>query len=118
MISIGPIKDTFFPGRNFKELGLDYWVSGYGTGGTFSGVSRVLKEQSPKTKLVITEPDNAQLVSSLIAQKRNQDGSPASGHDSWNSHPIQGWTPDFIQDVLDSDIADQIVPQNEDVSIQ
>ena len=38
--------------NDFKDIGLDYWVSGYGTGGTFSGVSRVLKEQSPKTKLI------------------------------------------------------------------
>ena len=100
--------------NDFKELGLDYWVSGYGTGGTFSGVSRVLKEQSPKTKLVITEPDNAQLVNSLIVQKRNQDGSPASGHDSWNPHPIQGWTPDFIplvlQESIDKNYFDMNIP--------
>ena len=48
--------------NDFKDLGLDFWVSGYGTGGTFSGVSRVLRKHSPNTKLIITEPENAQLT--------------------------------------------------------
>ena len=63
--------------EDFNDLGLDYWISGYGTGGTFSGVSRVLKKYSPNTKLIITEPDNAQLINSLIVQKRNEDGAPS-----------------------------------------
>lgn len=100
--------------EDFKDLGLDFWVSGYGTGGTFSGVSRVLKKHSPNTKLIITEPDNAQLINSLIAQKRSEDGAPSDSHEAWNPHPIQGWTPDFIslvlQESIDNDYFDENIP--------
>jgi cysteine synthase A len=106
---------------DFKDLGLDYWVSGYGTGGTFSGVSRVLRKHSPSTKLIITEPDNAQLVKSSIAQKRNTDGSPSSSHEAWNPHPIQGWTPDFIslalQESIDNKYFDENIPISGDEGI-
>ena len=102
--------------EDFKDLGLDYWVSGYGTGGTFSGVSRVLKKQSPQTKLVITEPENAQLVNSSIKQERNSDGSPSKPHQSWNSHPIQGWTPDFIPQVLQESIDENYFDMNVPIS--
>ena len=107
--------------RDFKDLGLDYWISGYGTGGTFSGVSRVLRKHSPNTKLIITEPDNAQLVKSSIAQKRNPDGSPSSSHEAWNPHPIQGWTPDFIslalQESIDKKYFDENIPISGDEGI-
>jgi cysteine synthase A len=82
--------------QDFKDRQLDYWVSGYGTGGTVKGVARVLKEKSPQTKIILCEPDNANLVSSGEPQKRNQDGSAAESHPAFNPHPMQGWTPDFI----------------------
>ena len=93
---------------DFKDIGLDYWVSGYGTGGTFTGVSRYLREKMPNTKLILTEPDVAQLVGSNTKQSRNDDGSASKGHPEWNPHPIQGWTTDFIPCLLyTSDAADE-----------
>ena len=76
--------------NDFKNIGLDYWVSGYGTGGTFTGVSRILRKKMPNTKLILTEPDVAPLIKSNDPQKRNNDGSPSSSHPKWNPHPIQG----------------------------
>ena len=100
--------------EDFKDIGLDYWVSGYGTGGTFTGVSRYLKEKMPNTKLVLTEPDVAQLVSSKIPQERNKDNSAKSSHSSWSPHPIQGWTTDFIpyvlQESIDNKYIDELIP--------
>ena len=107
--------------NDFKDIGLDYWVSGYGTGGTFSGVSRVLKEKSPNTKLIITEPENAQLINSKISQERNSENAPISTHEAWNPHPIQGWTPDFIpfvlQETIDNNYFDQNIPVSGDDGI-
>ena len=107
--------------NDFKDIGLDFWVSGYGTGGTFSGVSRVLRKHSPKTKLIISEPENAQLIKSLKKQNRNSDGSPSSSHEAWNPHPIQGWTPDFIplvlQESIDNNYFDENVPVSGDEGI-
>jgi cysteine synthase len=81
---------------DFAGERLDYWVTGFGTGGTLKGVSRVLAKERPEMKIVLCEPADAPLVSSGIAQARNADGSPASRHPSWKPHPIQGWSPDFI----------------------
>ena len=64
--------------NDFKEIGLDYWVSGYGTGGTFTGVSRTLRRKLPNTKLILTEPDVAPLLESGTKQVRNDDGSAAN----------------------------------------
>ena len=89
---------------DFKHSGLDYWVSGYGTGGTFSGVARTLKKEMPETKLVIAEPDVAPLLAKGKAQKRTVDGAPAETHPDWQPHPIQGWTTDFIPLVLQESI--------------
>jgi cysteine synthase len=75
---------------------LDYWVTGYGTGGTLKGVSRVLAKEMPQTKIVVCEPEDAQILSSGIDQARNPDGSPAAAHPAFKPHPMQGWTPDFI----------------------
>ena len=80
----------------FEGKNLDYWVTGYGTGGTLKGVSRVLNEKSPGTKIVVAEPEVANLLTSGVEQKRNADGSPAESHPSFSPHPMQGWTPDFI----------------------
>lgn len=81
---------------DFKGDGLDYWVTGYGTGGTLNGVARVLAKESPQTKIVVCEPADAPLLGSGEGQARNADGTPAAGHPSWKPHPMQGWTPDFI----------------------
>ena len=99
--------------EDFKDDGLDFWVSGFGTGGTLKGVSRVLKEKSPKTKIIVCEPDNSPLLGSGIEQKRNDDGSIAESHPSFRPHLMQGWTPDFIpvltEDVIKAHHIDQVV---------
>jgi cysteine synthase A len=81
---------------DFKGEPLDYWVTGYGTGGTLKGVSRVLAKERPDTKIVVCEPADAQLLGSGTPQQRNPDGSPAAAHPAFKPHPMQGWTPDFI----------------------
>src|SRR6201997_4565293 len=82
--------------RDFEGERLDYWVTGFGTGGTLKGVSRVLAKERPETKIVVCEPDDAPMLTSGIAQQRKPDGSPAAGHPAWKPHPLQGWSPDFI----------------------
>ena len=82
--------------QDFKGERLDFWVTGIGTGGTLKGVARILHEERPETKVVVTEPADAPMLSSGTKQDRNPDGSPASRHPSWKPHPIQGWSPDFI----------------------
>ena len=99
---------------DFGDLKLDYFVSGYGTGGTVTGVARVLRKESPDTKIILTEPVNAALVSSGTSQERNEEGQPAASHPSFEPHPIQGWTPDFIplvlQEALDNGGYDDLIP--------
>jgi cysteine synthase A len=102
--------------EDFADVQLDYWVTGFGTGGTLKGVGRVLKKESPATKIIVCEPDNAQLLASGVQQERNDDGSPAASHPSFSPHPVQGWTPDFIplltEDALGLELADRILPIN------
>jgi len=81
---------------DFKGERLDYWVTGFGTGGTLTGVSRVLRKERPDTKIVVCEPADAPMLTSHIAQDRNTDGTPAKPHPSFKPHPMQGWSPDFI----------------------
>src|ERR1700741_4208478 len=81
---------------DFAGERLDYWVTGYGTGGTLKGVARVLVKERPETKIVVCEPEDAQLLGSGVEQKRNPDGTPAAPHPNFKPHPMQGWTPDFI----------------------
>jgi cysteine synthase len=92
--------------NDFEGDRLDYWVTGFGTGGTLKGVSRVLAEKRPDTKIILCEPDVAPMVSSGIEQPHNPDGSPSASHPSWTPHPQQGWSPDFIpklaQDAIDT----------------
>ena len=85
---------------DFSGDRLDYWVTGYGTGGTFSGVAKVLRAERPETKIVLSEPVNAQLIQSGHTQERTLDGSPDGSHPAFEPHMIQGWTPDFIPAVL------------------
>jgi len=97
----------------FKGEKLDYWVTGYGTGGTLKGVARVLRKESPKTKIVVCEPEDAPLLGSKIEQKRKADGTPAEAHPSFKPHPMQGWTPDFIPkltgDAVDLKVIDRLL---------
>ena len=81
---------------DFKGARLDYWVTGFGTGGTLTGVSRVLRKERPETKIVVCEPADAPMLTSHLAQERKPDGSPAKPHPSFRPHPMQGWSPDFI----------------------
>lgn len=100
--------------NDFEGEKLDYFVSGYGTGGTVTGVARVLRKARPETKIILSEPANAQIVGSGDAQARNPDGSPAGSHASFEPHPMQGWTPDFIplvlQESIDNNYYDELIP--------
>ncbi len=87
--------------EDFRGMNLDYWVTGYGTGGTLKGVARVLTRKRPRTRIVVCEPDDAALLSSGIRQPRRADG----GHSAFKSHPIQGWTPDFVPKLADDAVA-------------
>ena len=88
--------------RDFAGKNLDFYVSGWGTGGTITGAGEVIKLARPRTKIVGAEPENAALLSGK----------------EWAPHKIQGWTPDFIPGVLNKDIIDQIVQIPDDGAIQ
>ncbi len=100
--------------RDFEGEPLDYWVTGFGTGGTLKGVARVLKKERPETKIVVCEPDNSAIMGSGIPQARNDDGTIAESHPSFRAHLMQGWTPDFIpklaEDAQGSDLLDIFMP--------
>jgi cysteine synthase A len=99
--------------RDFEGDRLDYWVTGFGTGGTLKGVNRVLAEKRPETKIILCEPDAAPMVSSGLEQPHNPDGSPSASHPAWTPHPQQGWSPDFIpklaQDAIETHRIHQIL---------
>jgi len=88
--------------KDFAGRRLDYWVTGYGTGGTMTGAGEIIKAARPEVTIVATEPAGA----SLLAGKE------------WNPHKIQGWTPDFIPDVLNREIFDELVPVSDDRAIE
>jgi len=87
--------------RDFAGKSLDYFVTGWGTGGTLTGAGEVIKLARPGTQIIVAEPENAAML---------------SGKD-WSPHKIQGWTPDFLPGVLNKEIVDEIVPVNDDASI-
>lgn len=87
--------------QEFAGDRLDYWVSGWGTGGTLSGAGRVLKTARPGLKVIATEPEQAALLSG----------------GEWSPHKVQGWTPDFIPDILDREVADEVIQINDDEAI-
>ena len=99
---------------DFAGERLDYWVTGYGTGGTVTGVARVLRKERPETKIILTEPANAALLGSGVPQQRAGANAPAVSHPAFNPHPIQGWTPDFIpfvlQEAVDKKFYDELIP--------
>jgi len=86
---------------DFASSRLDYFVAGWGTGGTLTGVGHVLKCSRPETRIVTCEPA----------------GAATLGGKEWKPHKIQGWTPDFIPGVLDRDVFDEIVPVADDRAI-
>lgn len=99
---------------DFEGGKLDYLVTGYGTGGTVSGVGRVLRKERPDTKIILTEPANAALIASGYVNTRNDSHQPTEGHPAFQPHPIQGWTPDFIpwvlQEAIDNNYYDDLIP--------
>lgn len=78
---------------DFASKRLDYWVTGYGTGGTLTGAGQMLKKARPDIKIVVAEPEGAALLSG----------------NEWKPHKIQGWTPDFVPAVLDRKVYDEVV---------
>jgi cysteine synthase A len=107
---------------DFAGEKIDYWVTGFGTGGTLKGVARVLRRESPSTKIIAAEPDNAQMVGSGIRQPRDEFGTPAGSHPRFRPHLMQGWAPDFIskltEDAVASRFIDEIVPVAGDVAMR
>jgi len=101
---------------DFENDSLDYWVTGFGTGGTLKGVARVLRDKRPNTKIVVCEPDNSQILGSGIRQARTPKGAPLSSHPNFRPHLMQGWSPDFIpklaEDAVDHRYIDTILPIN------
>jgi len=106
----------------FADSTLDYWVTGFGTGGTLKGVSRVLKKESPQTRIIVCEPDNSPILGSGIPQQRLADGTPKDSHPLFRPHLMQGWSPDFIpkltEDVVAADLIDAIMPISGDVALR
>jgi len=88
--------------KDFAGRRLDYWVTGYGTGGTMTGAGQVLKAGRPDIKIVASEPAGASLLSGA----------------EWSPHKIQGWTPDFIPAVLDREVFDELLTVTDDRAIE
>ncbi len=88
--------------RDFAGERLDYWVTGWGTGGTMSGAGRTLKAARPDLKIAASEPAGAALLAGA----------------EWSPHKIQGWTPDFIPEVLDREIFDELHTVSDDRAIE
>ncbi|MDL0433853.1 cysteine synthase A [Marinobacter sp. TBZ242] len=93
---------------DFQGEPIHAWVSGFGTGGTLKGVSRVLKAADPRIRIVVAEPDNAPLLGSGEAQPTG------ASHPRFRPHLMQGWSPDFIspltQQAVAAGMVDEIVP--------
>ena len=96
---------------DFADTHLDYWVTGFGTGGTLRGVSRVLAVESPRTKIVVAEPADAAMLTSGTGQDRNADGTPAAPHPAFKPHPMQGWSPDFIPKITGDAMASGLISE-------
>jgi len=87
---------------DFAGKRLDFWVSGWGTGGTLTGAGEIIKKARPDVKVIATEPAGAALLSGA----------------EFKPHKIQGWTPDFVPAVLNRAVADEIVTVTDDEAIQ
>jgi cysteine synthase A len=99
--------------EDFSDTHLDYWVTGFGTGGTLKGVSRVLRNELPDTKIVVCEPETSPILSSGLPQENLHDGSPAGPHPVAQPHPMQGWSPPFLPkitaDAVAMDVIDRLI---------
>jgi cysteine synthase A len=95
----------------FAGQRLDYWVTGFGTGGTLKGVGRVLAKERPETQIIVCEPEDAPMLSSGLPQPRNSDGSGSVSHPAWKPHPMQGWSPDFIPKLAADAVETQTIRQ-------
>jgi cysteine synthase A len=96
---------------DFADEPLHCFVSGFGTGGTLTGVARALKQWDPTTRVVAAEPDNAPVLGSGIVQPRAGDGSPSASHPSFRPHLMQGWSPDFVSKLTEDAVADGLVDE-------
>jgi cysteine synthase A len=107
---------------DFAGESLDYWVSGFGTGGTLKGVARGLRAGSPTTKVIVAEPDNSPILASGIKQPRDEKGQPSISHPNFRPHLMQGWSPDFIsrlmEDAVSENLVDEIVPVSGDDALE
>jgi cysteine synthase len=95
--------------QDFQGQRLDFWVTGFGTGGTLTGVGRVLRKERPDTKIVVCEPELAQMIASGEPQARRTDGSAVGSHAAWKPHPMQGWSPDFIPRIAGEAIDEKLI---------
>jgi cysteine synthase len=86
---------------DFARSRLDFWVTGWGTGGTLTGAGQVIRRARPETKIIACEPANAALL----------------GGKEWKPHKIQGWTPDFVPTVLDREVYDELIPIADDKAV-
>jgi cysteine synthase A len=96
---------------DFEGDSVDYFVSGFGTGGTLLGVARKLKEEDATTKIVAAEPDNAQVLGSGIPQPRDADGTPSASHPNFRPHLMQGWSPDFVSALTEVAVGNQLIDE-------
>jgi cysteine synthase A len=99
---------------DFAHQRLDYFVTGFGTGGTLNGVARTLRRARPDTRIIAAEPDNSPVLGSRIPQNRDTAGGPAGSHPMFRPHLMQGWAPDFIstltEQAVEAGLIDEIVP--------
>jgi cysteine synthase len=86
---------------DFANMRLDYWITGWGTGGTLTGAGQIIKRARPETKIVACEPAGAALL----------------GGGEWKPHRIQGWTPDFVPQVLDPAVFDELISVSDEDAI-
>ncbi len=95
--------------NDFSDISLDYWVSGFGSGGTVNGVGRVLKQRSPETKIMVCEPDNSQILASNIPQPKDANGANNASHPKFRPHLMQGWSPDFISKLAEDARSEKLI---------
>jgi len=97
--------------EDFAGEQLDYFVTGFGTGGTLTGVARALKPAFPNIRIVAAEPDNSPILASGIPQQRNADGSAAASHPHFRPHLMQGWSPDFVSPLTEKAVAEGLIDE-------
>ena len=88
--------------QDFVGKRLDFWVTGWGTGGTLTGAGEMIRRARPDCRIVVTEPEGAAMLSGK----------------EWKPHKIQGWTPDFVPKVLNREVAHEIVPVSDAEAIE